>query len=69
MNLSVPIKFGNKKEYLRPCSETEALAALELAAAKIVKHARWCNFSRSKINELRRPLLQLRLARRKGGRS
>lgn len=50
---------------LRNTSEEQALADLEAAAARIVKYARWCSLGSAKINELRRPLLALRLARRK----
>ena len=44
-------------------TEREAFDKLEKAAAELVKHARWSGYM-SKINELRRPLLELRLARR-----
>lgn len=48
------------------CTIDEALARLEQAATELVKHARWSGFM-SPINELRRPLLELKLARRKEG--
>jgi hypothetical protein len=56
--------FGSRKVILRPCTELQALENLVIAATKIVKNARWCDLTRSKVNELRRPLLQLKLARR-----
>lgn len=46
------------------CTVEEAYARLELAAARLLKEARWTGYG-SPINELRKPLLELRLARRK----
>lgn len=46
-------------------TEADALKALELAAERLVKDARWHPF-RSKINQLRRPLIALRMARKAG---
>jgi hypothetical protein len=52
------------RERYSKCTEAEALAKLEQAANRLVKEARWSGY-KSKINELRIPLLQLRMARRK----
>lgn len=45
-------------------TEQQALRRLEARAWDIVRRARWCNLSQSKVNELRQPLLELYLARR-----
>ena len=45
------------------CSESDAIRNLEAAATRLVKEARWYPY-RSKINELREPLLQILMARR-----
>lgn len=60
-----PVKFGRKSAILGvPISESEAFDELEKAASWIVKNARWIGLAPSKVSELRRPLLKLRLARR-----
>jgi len=61
INLFNSAKFGQKKKYI--CNESEALKNLELAATKLVKDARWTPYC-TKINELRIPLIQLKLARK-----
>lgn len=56
-----------KRSELR-CTEAEALAWLERAAAALVKRTGWHSEYLKrfpKVNELRAPLLALRLARRK----
>lgn len=47
------------------CSREEAIANLVKAATELVKKARWYSFypDKAKINELRKPLLQLKLAK------
>lgn len=45
-------------------TEAEALAELEKQAKWIVDNARWTGLSRSRVNQLRRPLIALRQARR-----
>lgn len=45
------------------CTEAEALVNLEDAATKLFKQSRWFPY-RSKIRELQKPLLQLKIARR-----
>ena len=64
MSIFPPIKFGSKAEYLHPCTEAQAMQNLELAAQYIVKNARWVGLTPSKVTQLRRPLLQLKLARK-----
>lgn len=44
------------------CSRQEAIANLVKAATRLVKEARWHPY-RSKINELRKPLIQFRLSK------
>jgi hypothetical protein len=44
-------------------SELEALRELEKEVINFVQHVRWANYG-SVINELRRPLLTIKLARR-----
>jgi hypothetical protein len=55
-----------RAEILSGCTEAQAFARLERAAWDIVNRARWYSLSsRGKVNEIRRPLLALKLARRK----
>lgn len=60
-SLFAPIKFGAKQKYI--CSESEAMRNLELAATRLVKEACWAPYH-TKINALRIPLIQLKLARK-----
>lgn len=46
------------------CTLQEAYERLEKAADDLVKHARWAGYM-STINELRRPLLEIKLAKLK----
>lgn len=56
------MKTGRK---LTPKTVPEAQADLEAAARRFVNRAGWANpYSRARINELRLPLAELRLARR-----
>ena len=45
-------------------TEAQAIHRLEKRAWWIVRHARWTNLGRAKVNELRQPLLEIYLARR-----
>ncbi len=47
------------------CSEQEAYLNLEKAAKWLLKNARWYGFTRPRIKDLQKPLLQLKLARKK----
>lgn len=47
-------------------TEAEALAELEKQAAWMVKNARWIGLQPSKVHQLRRPLIALRMARKAG---
>jgi hypothetical protein len=61
---SRPQLCGKARSLKVGCTIDEAVARLEHAANELVKNARWSGFM-SPINELRRPLLELKLARRK----
>lgn len=52
-----------KYKLLEKGTEEECFKRLEVAAKKLVEQARWASYM-SPINELRKPLLELRLARR-----
>ena len=55
-----------RAEVLGNSDVTDAMARVERAAWALVKEARWYSLtSTGKINQLRRPLLALKLARRK----
>lgn len=62
MRLFEPLPISKTKAQLA-CSEADALRNLEAAVEQMVKQGRWYPYY-SKINQLRKPLLQLRLARR-----
>lgn len=66
--LLVPISLDTAKAVLVVNSEAEAIRNLETQCRELVKMARWSPYC-GKINELRIPLAQLRLARRKGKKS
>jgi hypothetical protein len=53
-----------KSKLLKDVTVAEAQERLEKAAIELVKRARWAAYM-SPINELRKPLLELRMARRK----
>lgn len=57
------VKPISETRRLLACTEQEAQYNLEAAARKLLKEARWSPFH-SKIRELQKPLLQLRMARR-----
>ena len=54
---------GKARAGVKDISMLQALLNLESAAKELVKSARWAGFQ-SPINELRRPLLEIKLARR-----
>jgi hypothetical protein len=56
------VKPVSETKRLLACTEQEAQRNLEAAARKLLKEARWHPYA-SKIRELQRPLLQLRMAR------
>lgn len=57
------VKPISETKRLLACTEQEAQRNLESAARRLLKEARWHPY-RSKIRELQKPLLQLRMARR-----
>jgi hypothetical protein len=61
MNL-FEVKSVTETKRLLLCSEIEAQHNLEDACRKLLKEARWYPFG-SKIRQLQKPLLQIRIAR------